>query len=476
VEPNEDFTKWTVKIREGIKFTDGTPYDAEAVAFGINRHRAGQPTAPPCEEVYACPRNTRSTGVLLSAVESIEVIDDLTLEITLSAPDSGFPFALASEAGMIPSPTAIREQCDPAVPPIECSFSLKPVGAGPFMVESFKAKESVTLVRNPDYWGGEVYLDKIEFTSREDAGGAATYDAFRTGQIQSAILSDQAVIAQALEDDGVDAFVWDTYAGRMILLNMGATVQCAGGQPAPTCTGKPDGPAKTEPDTANLKVRQAVAYAIDPKIHSDRVYGGKANPTKVFFNESFPWYPDVDGLPYDVEKAKQLVEEAKAEGWDGTLTYYATNAPFAVAEGQALQAMLAQAGIELIVDNTEEQQGLSNRVIVTKDFDIAGWGMGTTPDAGGIAAVAQNFLSTSSSNRVGYANPEVDAAIAAVKAARNDAERVAAYRIIAEHLRDDVPAVPLDDLRYAVIMADNLHGVKQNTRYNVLLHEAWLEP
>ncbi len=84
VTANADSTEWTVKLKSGIKFTDGTAYDAEAVKFGMNRHRSGIAGAPPCAELYACPRNSTSSGAYMTLVKSIDVVDALTVKFTLT--------------------------------------------------------------------------------------------------------------------------------------------------------------------------------------------------------------------------------------------------------------------------------------------------------------------------------------------------------------------------------------------------------
>src|SRR5690606_33207071 len=105
---NDDFTEWTLKLKPAIRFHDGPAYDAGAVVFGMMRHKAGQPGAPPCEELLACPRNSTSTGVYMALVQSMEVVDELTVKFTLTEPWSAFAYALSDEASMIPSPTAMR--------------------------------------------------------------------------------------------------------------------------------------------------------------------------------------------------------------------------------------------------------------------------------------------------------------------------------------------------------------------------------
>ena len=242
---NADFTEWTFKIKPNVKFTDGTAYDAAAVVFGMNRHRSGTAGAPACETIWACPRNSQNTNSFMALVKNIEAVDNLTVKVTMSEPWNAFPWALASEAGMIPSPTALKK-CDATKNPNTCDFNLKPVGAGPFMVDSFKPKDSINLVRNPNYWGGTVYLDGIKFVDLGDTGGLKTLDSLKTGTINAGFFSVPEAIA-AMKAAKYDYHSWPTQAGRDLILNTGVSVTCAAGKPEPTCTGKPDGPTPTTP-------------------------------------------------------------------------------------------------------------------------------------------------------------------------------------------------------------------------------------
>ncbi len=134
--PNSDNTVWTIKLRPGVKFSDGTDYNAAAVVEGLNRHRSGVPGAPACNTMVACPANTTSSNVYMQLVSNIVALDNLTVQVTLKQPWSGFRYALSAEPSMIPSPTALAK-CDPNQSPRNSAFNLKPVGAGPFVVTSF---------------------------------------------------------------------------------------------------------------------------------------------------------------------------------------------------------------------------------------------------------------------------------------------------------------------------------------------------
>lgn len=472
LESNADFTEWTLKIKPGIQFHDGTPYNAEAVVFGMSRHKSGQPGMPPCAELFACPRNSTSSGVYMSLVQSMEAVDELTVKFTLTEPWTAFAYALADEASMIPSPTAMRAACATAATARECSFNLAPVGAGPFKIDRFAPKEAITMVRNENYYGGDVYLDGLRFVNPGDAGGEQTWQGFDTGSYDVAFLRTPQSNNSA-EEAGFEGYSAVQHGGGLLLVNMGVSITCSGGQPAPLCTGQPDGPQATTPPTTNLKVRQAIAAAIDPEVIDQRAFDGLGLPSSRILQESFRWDPGVEGPVYDVEEAKRLAEEAKAEGWDGKVRLVYTNAPTSQAVSLAVQTMLSQAGIEAVVDASKPTAEHIQVVVVQKDFDLSGWGFAIASDDGAMAALAQNLGSTSPSNRVGFKSTAVDDALTALRSAETDADKTAAFKIIAEEVAEQVPVIPFAAMEERIVWDEDVHGILFTHSTSFHLDKAW---
>jgi peptide/nickel transport system substrate-binding protein len=473
VSSNSDATVWTVKLRPNVKFSDGTPYDANAVILAWNRHRSGAAGAPPCAEIVACPRNPTSSNVYMSLIKDLEAPDALTVKATLKEPWSGFAHVLASEPSMVPSPAALR-RCDASKPAAQCEFNLKPVGAGPFLVESFKPKDSITMVRNPNYWGGQVYLDGLRFVNFGDVGGPKSYDAFKSGAVQAAFLRQPDVVAQAHADKAA-GFSTMQNAGLGYLMNMGVTVNCVGAKPVPTCEGKPDGPTATNPPTKDLKVRRAVAAALDPKVIDQRANNGKGHAGSQLLQDDFRWAPGVPGPKYDPELAKKLVAEAKSAGWDGKLRVLENNSPQRQAAGLATQTLLQAVGIDVVLDVSKDSTGQIAQVTTAKDFDLAGWGFATSPDEGATWALAQNFSSTSSSNRVGYKNAVVDQALKDLLVARTDSEKKAGFTKVVEQVYTDLPYVAWLKVEEFTVHSPKVHGIVPTNRTSFFFDKAWIE-
>ena len=173
ITANADGSEFTLKLRPNVKFSDGTDYDADAVVFGLKRH---------------VQYGSAFAGQVAS-VKEYTVVDKLTVKFTLPAPWPNFPYVLSNAPGMIPSPTAIKAACpDLTKAARECSFSSKPVGAGPFVVDTYKPKEALNLKRSTTYWGGPAYLDSLKFVLIPGAQG--TYDALKTGTLQVGFLRE----------------------------------------------------------------------------------------------------------------------------------------------------------------------------------------------------------------------------------------------------------------------------------------------
>lgn len=433
------FTTWTLKLKSGIKFTDGTAYDAQAVVFNLKRQVA---------------MRSRSTS-LINTITQYATPDPLTVVFTLSAPWNNFPYALASDPGMIASPAAIQKQGD--------TFGTNPVGAGagPFTFSSFSPGESVILKRNPHYWGGSVPLKQVKFIFAGD--GPKTYEAFKNGSVDMAFLRDASAEADA-KSDGAGGFTVNYSANDTMIMNNGLPITCRGGEPSDRCAGKADGTVlPSASPTADVRVRKAVAAAINLDTLNQRVYDGDALMTTALIAKNSRWYAGVQGPKYDLSTAKQLVSEAKQAGWDGHIRVSChTGLP---TWGPAVKGMLEAAGFT--VDLTDQQEVAANTtaVVVHKDFDLACFGS-TISDAAPFFAINRDFnsanLTTGGGDYSGYKNPQVDAAIAKGRATSSDSEEKAAITTVAKAYTKDVPFLALTAQAETVLVSKSVKGATMN--------------
>ncbi|HEX7094548.1 MAG TPA: ABC transporter substrate-binding protein [Acidimicrobiales bacterium] len=451
LEPNADFTEWTLKLRPGVKFADGTDLDAEAVIFNVERHRAPSATSA-------------AKPILTRFLDTMTAVDETTVLFELKEAWSGFPTLLAREVGMIASPAAVQAAGQ------NFATAPGPAGAGPFMLSSFKPGESIELVKNPNYWGGEVYLDGLRFVQL--GSEANTYEALKAGDVQAMYTRNPEVIATARDEGTPDLFLTNNPMSIGVVFNSGVAVTCSGGEPAVHCAGRPDGATVTsQPATADLTVRQAIAAAIDPNVINERVFNGKAEATTELFPDVFPWSPGVPGPTYDPERATQLVEQAKARGWDGSVNVRVPNTLQEM--GVALQTMLELAGISVELSNQEDTNALVSAVLLRKDFEMAQWSLGLSDEmANNYAQLSISFQGAQT--RYGYSSPELDAALEELRVAATIEEQEEAMRKATEVLMRDLPFLSFAVGEEVIIHSEDLHGIESLGHSRVSFAKAFL--
>ena len=230
VTGNADSTEWTVKLKPNIKFSDGTAYDAEAVKFGMNRHRSGITGAPPCAELWACPRNVTSSCCLHGSGQEHRCGRPVDGEVHAHRTMADLPVRAVGRSGADPVTDVDQEVSRGARrQAVRDQPEAGRRGAVQDRLE-YKTKDSITMVKNPDYFGGAPYLDGIKFVnSIADARWRLRRShALSTGTFNMAFLRDPAAVAAAHEKkfDGVSTL---EQGGGILLINQGNSVTCAAG-------------------------------------------------------------------------------------------------------------------------------------------------------------------------------------------------------------------------------------------------------
>lgn len=259
------------KLREGIEFHNGEPFNAEAVKFSFDRLLG--------EEGQKGPQYSNYTSI-----DSVKVIDDYTVQLLLKTPDPVLLTKLAGYGAVIVPPKYVQEEGDE-------NFNNNPVGTGPFKMTEYKRDQTIVLEKNDKYWKeGLPKLDKVTFKVIPEA--STRIAELQTGKID---IMKRVEVAQA------DA-VKDT--GFLELMDVGT----------PTVYSLRFDTAQKPVD--DVRVRQAINYAIDKQAILDEILGGYGTLISTFQSElSFGNNPDLEPYPYDPEKAKQLLKEAGvAEG------------------------------------------------------------------------------------------------------------------------------------------------------------------
>ncbi|MGY2004438.1 ABC transporter substrate-binding protein [Blastococcus sp. SYSU DS1024] len=368
-------TELVFTLREGATFHDGTPVNASAVKYTIDRG-INNP-------------NSSVTGDLAS-VDTVEAVDDTTVKLTLNRPDTALPLILSDRAGMIVSEEAARANGD--------DLSDNPVGAGPFKFVSLVPAESLEVERFDDYWGESAHLDGIRFRIYKDAGTSST--TLLSGQ--SDFLNEVQIpdLDRLEASDSVEVAIGQTLAVNQCKFNLA------------------EGPL-TDP-----KVREALNLATDREAMNEVLNRGYGEPTSVALPSSHWAHPTGHDYDYDPDAARQLLADAGYED-DLTLTAVISASSQSPKMVEIMQAQFAEVGVTLegqVQDYAQASEAFRER----GEYDMFCVGWSGRPDP------YQTFHATyagESPYSVGYDSPDdVDAAIAATIVDQDTEARTEAFQ------------------------------------------------
>ncbi|MEW2352180.1 ABC transporter substrate-binding protein [Spirillospora sp. NPDC029432] len=421
LEVSEDGKSWTLTLRDGVKFSDGKPLDAEAVKWSIDRY----------------VKNGGDEAALWKAnVTATETPDDTTVVFRLTKKWPTFGYVLAGGAGMIVAKSA------------EKGGKFTPVGAGAFKFGSYKPQEETVLEAREDYWDGRPNLDKVRVVYVNDPNAAL--DALKSKRTQAAFFRDPVITQEAL-DAGYHGFY------NLVALGNVGVINSAPGRPG-----------------ADARVRKAMFHAIKPEVIYQRAYPGTSSLAS---NEVFPkfstWHTGAPALAYDPEKARRLLKEAKADGYDGKVSWLDGQDPASRTTALAVKAMLENVGFDVELDLVRSIADQTAKVAVRKSYDISGWGM-SWREAGPFGRMYAT-LHTKGNARFGMpASPEMSGLIEELQSAETpEAERAVMGRI-QQRWNEDVPALVFGPQPELLAWQKEVRGVIGSVNSMVLLDDAWI--
>ncbi|MEO9247386.1 ABC transporter substrate-binding protein [Citricoccus nitrophenolicus] len=335
-EFSEDGLTLTVKLREGISFSDGTPLNAEAVVWNWIRHLSSGSTGAPqleldlerpmpeldqqfLDDLYAALPEDVDQGLIEQRLGAIQAVDEHTFEVHFSVANGAFVNAMPSTSlNLIGSPTAYKELGAEA-------YSQAPVAAGPFTVEANRLSERLELTKNEDYFKeGLPYLDELSFQSV--GGDQVLYQTLQAGQGDAIEgLSSVTLINQAQQNPDLTTTLGAPTSPYVIQLN-----------------------TRTAPFD-DKRAREAIYYATDFEAINEGLFGGQGDMSQSFTASGGLFHePEVEGYrTYDLDKAKELVEEI------GGLTVELGTTDIVTARQvtTALQTQWQEAGIDVTIDS-----------------------------------------------------------------------------------------------------------------------------
>ncbi|WP_036967347.1 ABC transporter substrate-binding protein [Promicromonospora kroppenstedtii] len=438
-EVSDDGRTVTFPIKEGVRFADGTPFDAEAVKTSIERHLTKEDSSRRSE---------------LGPVEEVTALDDSTVEITYETPFAPLTAVLADRAGMIMSPTELEKAGD--------DFGEHPVCVGAFKFVDRVPQTSITVERDPLYYDAEnVHLDTITYRIITDASIRSAN--LRSGDVQVADSLSTQDLAELESADGVGLLEVGSLGYQAMTVNVGNT----DGVGAPP--GEIDTPIAKDP-----RVRQALSMAVDREQLVKSVFNDRYDPACSPVSPASPFSSDAsEACPeYDPEGAKALLEEAGADV-PYEIEIKVTNTPDTLRLAQAVQASVADGGFELTIVPVEYSSLLE--VQEQGDFDLLQLGWSGRVDPHGNMF---NFLSTGAGNNYsGYSDPEVDELLTQAATVIDPAERAELYGQVVTKVQADNPIIYLYRTRSMTGYADEVAGISTYADGVVRLsNAAFVEP
>jgi len=434
-------TSWTIspdgrtvtfKLRQGVKFQDGTPFNAEAVKANFDRMQ--DPKFPSVRRSEIRP------------VDKVVALDPSTVEIVLDRPYSPLLYVLTDRAGMMVSPAAAQKE--------GVNFAQHPVGTGPFAFGERVPQDHIILERNPSYWlSGEPYLDRIIYRPiTDDNARVANLKSGDVDIINLVPLPQARALAKEAAQPGArfrllehGAFAWTG-----ISLNV------------------------TKPPFDNKLLRQALAATIDQAVIANVVLQGAGYPAYAPFPNGTPAYDPAWTLPpRNIALAKEKLQAAgQPSGFGFTLSILPGQQRVALA--QAVQAMAADAGIQTKIEILEQGTFVDRAAHVQLQAGVIEWSGRPDPDFDVYPFLTQSGVG--SFNYGGYSNGRVQVLLDAARYLQDMSQRRRAYREVVQILSDDVPYVWLYFPKEYKLVSARVHGFVHVPDGMMRLRTVWLSP
>ena len=429
----EDQLSWTFQLREGISYTDGTPFNADAVVANIDRLMQISPRRSPFFSLTIA----RAYGDLAGATK---VADDV-VEYQLNSPNPSMIFTMSNFFSAMFSPASFTE---------EGNFKGIPSTTGRFKLADWERDQFMLLERNDDYWDTKPLVQQIRLRVIPDSG--ARVSAILAGEVDGVVELGALSPAEAKSLEGRE----------------GITV---GGDPVSISQYLFFG--SDRPPFDNVDLRRAVSMAIDREAIVEKLALGYGVPGKSLLSAFVPRWLSPKGEPvYDPEEARRLARSVLGDERASATLIYRTGGGQALpykSIAELLQAELSQLGIDLELVPLESAAARERRD--TTDWNLrigqTGWANGD-PDF-----ILGRFLASDGFNNAtikgGYSNPEADQLVALGKAELDPQKRFDIYDRLQEIAADEVPVTPLYHNYLTYAYRDTITGLRHRVTYQPTL-------
>ncbi len=414
-ETSADGKAVTIKLRPGVKFHDGEPFNAEAAKYSLDRHLTMKGS-------FRKPE--------IGSVDKVEIVDPMTIKLVLKEPFSPLLAQLTDRAGMMVSPKAAEAAGD--------KFGLKPVCAGPYKFVERVQQDRIVVEKFADYWNkDQVFIDKITYLPIVDgtvrlanlrSGGLDLIERVLATDIKTVRDNPKLKLSKAVQ-----------------LGYVGITMNLANGPKADNPLGK------------DVRVRRAFELSLDRDAINQVVFNGEFVPGNQWVSPQHPYYQQTFPVPKrDLAKAKALLKEAGVTT-PITLDFMVPNGAETRAVAEVVQSMAAEAGFDLKIRITEFATSIKEAEDGNFQLYLIGWS--GRPDPDGNSYVFQTCGAPQNNGK--YCDKEVDAAHALARAKSDPAERKKAYEIVAKKFLADGSIDYLYHTQVLVAHTDKLEGYKQ---------------
>jgi peptide/nickel transport system substrate-binding protein len=413
---SKDGMTWTMTLPTGLKFSDGTPFNAEAVVFNMERDM--EPTS--------------SAAALLSSVKSVSASNPTTVVFHMASPFSSLPYAFSYDgsgtAGYMASPTAIKKYGK--------GYSAHAAGLGPFMVQSWSATGNTVLVQNPNYWNAEeepAYLEKVTLESIPSEQTA--YQSVQAGNLTLMGSANPSILSQAQSNGNVKAIMGETENNQdSIILNMA-----------------------TKPFESQ-ELREAVSMALNREEIAQLTTNELGGPAVNLFPKANPFHDEYTDPEFDVEKAKEIVENYKAKSGESPSFTYTCNTERPATE--VIVHQLQEAGFDVKVNAEESNAWLAD--FFGKKYQAICWTM--APFLSPSQLPYRFFYSKGDLNTGGYDSPTFDKLADEANKATGPAQK-ADWQKADKILTEELPWVWTTSGPIGFVMSPKLEGVEWEQSY-----------
>lgn len=417
--PNDDFTEWTVKLRPGITFHDGTPLTSEAIKATIEAQR-----------------NSALVGIAVRPVLAdppVRIDDELTATVLLSRSLRYFPAYVTTQLGMIASPTWLAAVAE------NPELNQQPVGTGPFKLKSRQLNARTTVERNEDYWrDGLPYLDEITFVISTDPQVRA--QALKAGDLDIIHTNRDEDIVQFQDDDSVQLWENADSEETFVMLN------------------------NEQPPFDDVRARQVLAHATDRESFVALLGSGITEVANGMFYPGSTFHSDVEFPEYDPERAAEIAADYCADVPDqcdgDRIKFQYKTTPSA--DNNEIYETLAQMWSDIVaVERVPVEQAAFIQEVALGNYQAVLWRQfgAVDPDSDMLWLDSEN-IGPISLNFARHSDPQIDEWLDAQRISGDLEERQELWANISQRLNERLPYIWLNHTLWGIVAKPTIHGVE----------------